>query len=579
MLKGRRRGRGWGGLALALLSAAPLRASAQEPPPIPAGRAAPAGTYGDLDVLHYDVEIGLPAPGGNVIRGTTGIVLAPAREGVREAVLDFTGLAVERVLVDAAPVTASHLEGRLAVPLPAGVGPADTFRVEVEYAGVPDDGLILRRNVHGRPSAFADNWPNRARFWFPSVDHPSDKATATFTVHAPAEWVVIANGALEGEPAAGPPTESGAPRRTWRWSTDVAVSPYNFVIGAADMEVVDLGVAACGEAPASPRADGCVAVTAWLLREDTAQARLSFGRAPEMVDYYTDLVGPFPFEKLAHVQSATRFGGMENASAIFYSEEGLASGRDLEGTVAHETAHQWFGDDVTQVDWPELWLSEGFATYFGHLFFEHADGEEEFRRRMEESRQDYLSSAVTAQPVVEHDAEDLFGLLNANNYPKGAWVLHMLRGIVGDEAFFEGIRSYYGRFEGRNATTADFRRVMESAAGGRDLRWFFEQWLERPGYPVLNVDWSWDASRSEVVVTVAQDQDPSWPLFRLPVTIDLTGPEGARERHEVEVLGQLQRFRFPSAAEPARLALDPDGWVLKGAGRTRKLERSGGGGA
>ncbi len=546
----------------------------QEPAPIAAGRASPPGTYGDIDVLHYDIEIGLPAPGGTSIEGRVTLLLTPAHPHVDHAVLDLTGLAVEGVTVDGSPRDFAYAEGRLSIPLATGATPADTFRVEVRYGGVPDDGLIFRRNVHGRPSVFADNWPNRARFWFPSVDDPSDKATVTFTVHAPASWVVVANGVEVGAPTDGPATRNGTPRRTWTWSMDVAASSYNFVIGAADMVEIPLGEAACGAAPASPRSDGCVEVSAWLLREDTAQAQVSFQRAPAMVDYYAELIGPFAFEKLAHVQSATRFGGMENASAIFYTEEGLASGRDMEGTVAHETAHQWFGDEVTEADWPELWLSEGFATYFGHLFFEHADGVDEFRRRMEESRRDYLSSGVTGQAVIDPDEQDLFALLNANNYPKGAWVLHMLRGILGDDAFFEGIRDYYRRYSGRNATTDDFREVMESA-GGADLSWFFDQWLREPGYPVLNVDWSWDATTKETTVTVEQAQNADWPVFRLPLEIAIDRGGSGGERHDVEVVGRVQRFRFSTATAPTGVTIDPDGWVLKGDGRTQEVGPSG----
>ena len=549
-------------------------AGAQEPAPIPAGRASPPGTYGAIDVVHYDIEIGLPAPGGTSFDGTATLLLTPARAGVDAAVLDLTGLAVTSVTVDGSTREYRYSDGRLSVPLGPGASPADTFRVEVRYGGVPDDGLIFRRNVHGRPSVFADNWPNRARFWFPSVDDPSDKATVSFTVHAPASWIVVANGAEVGTPTDGPATRSGAPRRTWRWSMDTAASPYNFVIGAADMEEIPLGTAACGRAPASQRDDGCVEVSAWLLREDTSQAHVSFRRAPQMVDYFSELIGPFAFEKLAHVQSATRFGGMENASAIFYTEDGLASHRDMEGTVAHETAHQWFGDEVTEADWPELWLSEGFATYFGHLFFEHADGVAEFRRRMEESRRDYLSSGVTGQAVIDPDQQDLFALLNANNYPKGAWVLHMLRGIMGDDGFFEGIRQYYRRYSGRNATTDDFCEVMESVAG-QDLSWFFEQWLRQPGYPVLNADWSWDATTREVIVTIEQVQDAAWPVFRLPLQIAIERGAGESERHDAEVVGRVQRFRFAGATRPTGVTLDPDGWVLKGDGRTQEVAPTG----
>lgn len=531
-----------------------------EPPPIPAGRAAPEGTYGAIDVLRYGVEIGLPAPGGTEIVGTAELLLTPAWP-TTEAVLDFTGLAVTDVAVDGRPVEARLEGGRLHVPLPPGLEPGRMVTVRIGYRGTPDDGLILRDNVHGRPSAFVDNWPNRTRFWLPSVDHPSDKAVMDIRVHAPEGWRVVANGYRSAEPADGPPTADGAPRRTWRWTINVPVSPYNFVFGAAEMDVKPLGLAACGAAPASVRGDGCVEVTAWLFPEDTAQASLSFGRAARMVDVYTEMIGAYPFEKLAHVQSATRFGGMENASAIFYSERGLASGQDMEGTVAHETAHQWFGDSVTQVDWPELWLSEGFATYFGHVFFEREDGGDAFRARLEESRRSYLASDVTDQPVIR-ESEDLFALLNANNYPKGGWVLHMLRGLVGDEAFFGGIREYYARFAGKNASTGDFELVMEEASR-RDLGWFFDQWLREPGYPVLAVEHRWDAGAREVVVTVRQEQDGAWPTFRLPMELELVGADGERQRHPVQLAERVTELRFPAAAAARDVVLDPHGWVLK----------------
>lgn len=536
------------------------RAQVAEPAPIQAGQASPAGTYGGLDVVHYDVVIGLPQPGGTTIQGEATLTLRVPNPGTLMGYVDFTGLAVDSVTLDGRPVRVQMELGRLGVPLPDEVGPADTLTLVVGYHGTPDDGLILGTNVHGRPSAFVDNWPNRTRFWLPSVDHPSDKATAQITVHAPEDWQVVANGVVVtwGEP--GPPV-NGVPRRTWRWRTDVPISPYNLVFGAAEMVRQPVGLAACGSAPASLRTDRCVEVSTWLFVEDTAQAHTSFRRAAEMVDYYTDLIGPYPFQKLAHVQSSTRFGGMENASAIFYTEDGLASGRNMEGTVAHETAHQWFGDSVTEADWPELWLSEGFATYFGHLFFEHADGEDAFRRLMEEDRQRILASRDVEGPVIDTKETNLFALLNDNNYPKGGWVLHMLRGIVGDDAFFRGIRAYYAAHADGLATTDDLQRAMEDASR-KDLAWFFHQWLQEPGYPVLVATQRWDAASSQSVVTLRQLQKERWPTFRLPIQVELLGDDGVMGRHTVDLTEREQTFWLPAAGPTNQVTLDPDGWVL-----------------
>ena len=531
---------------------------ATEPPPVQPGIPALPGEY-DLaaDVLHYDVEILFRGP-AIVARARIDVAV----NGAQELPLDFTGLAVEQASVDDREVTFDYEDGKLTIPLnPA----SDTAIVDIRYRGVPDDGLIIRTNTRGRPSAFVDNWPNRTRFWMPSVDHPSDKATASFTVHAPEEWEVVANGRMVGEPQ---PTSDDVPGggqglRTWRWETRVLQPSYTLVIGGTDFHIESIGRAACGAAPASPDPDGCVEVDFWVYEEDVPFARRVFGRAAEMVDYYTDRFGPYPFEKLAHVQSATRFGGMENSSAIFYSEEAITTGGLSEGTVSHEVAHQWFGDSATQSDWDHLWLSEGFATYFGNQFFEDADGVDSFRARMEEDRLSYLASDAVHEAVVPRNRPDnLFDLLNANSYQKGGWVLHMLRGVVGDDRFFEGIRAYYEAHALGNALTPDFQRVMEDVHG-ESLDWFFQQWVYSPGYPVLDTDWTWDEDGSAVALTVRQTQPAAWPTYRIPLTVRMEGTDGEAQVPLV-VVGREYSTTIPSSSRPDRVELDPEGWVLKG---------------
>ena len=318
----------------ATLVACASAVSAQEPPPIPAGVAPPAGPYAPgVDVVHYEVEVGI-GEGTDWFAGAVDIRIALESDSPILP-LDFTGIAVTSVALEGEDTPYTHEEGILRIPL-SGYSEGDTVQVSLSYRGVPDDGLILRDNLHGEPTAFVDNWPNRTRFWLPSVDHPADKATVRYTVHAPSAWTVVANGHLVGE---GTPTPSDAigptaERRTWVWEVGVPISPYNMVFGAAELEVRTVGLAACGLAPASRRDDGCVEVTYWAYPQDVELAAPSFGRAADMVDFFTELVGPYPFEKLANVQSATRFGGMEYASAIFYSERAIASGRNIESTVA-----------------------------------------------------------------------------------------------------------------------------------------------------------------------------------------------------------------------------------------------------
>ncbi|GMR14308.1 MAG: M1 family metallopeptidase [Gemmatimonadota bacterium] len=520
----------------------------------------PAAVLG-IDVLAYDVELSLEHS-ESFFQGRVSIRLALQDPRPEELPLDLSGLEVESVRIDGTDTPFRRNGGTLSVAIPPSAEVGEELVVEVLYGGSPIDGLILRNNARGVRSAFVDNWPDRARLWLPSIDHPSDKATVGFTVHAPSAWSVVANGRMVGTPS---PTDSEAlggagDRRTWRWETGVPVSTYNMVIGASEFAIRSVGTAACGRAPATVRDDGCVDVSYWVYPADTSFAEELFARAPEMVDFFAELIGPFPFEKLANVQSATRFGGMENASAIFYSEEAIARGTMAEGTVSHEIAHQWFGDSVTEAEWSNLWLSEGFATYFGALFFEYADGSDEFRRRMEESRRTYVSSDDVGQPIVRAE-NNLMDLLNRNNYQKGAWVLHMLRSVLGDEDFFAGIREYFGRHAGDVILTADFQRAMEDVSG-QDLEWFFRQWVYEPGYPRLAISTAWIPGTGELEIRIRQEQPQSWPTFRFAADVEFELP-GRLLRASVDVRDRDQTVRITLPQGPTGITFDPDGWILK----------------
>lgn len=544
-------------LALVLLFIAQPAHAQGEPAPVGAGRVPGPGAYlPGFDVLHYDLRIALPAAGDR-IEGRATLDVARTTPPGSTLRLDLSGLRVTAVRAGAVggeQVAAAFRQedGRLFVTLPAAAR-ADTMRVEVSYDGVPDDGLILRANVHGDPAAFADNWPDRARFWFPSVDHPSDKATVEYEVTAPAGWKVIANG-----------------RRTdtsddsiWNYAVRTPIPTYTMVIGATRMAVGTVDACAQGGVTAL-RSDGCVAVTSWTFPQDSAHGARIFARGGDMIRYYTERFGPFPYEKLAHVQSATRFGGMENVGAIFYSEQAIANGTLGEVTVAHETAHQWFGDAVTPIDWPHLWLSEGFATYFGMQYFEHADGEARFRELLAASAQGYLDSEVTGLAIVDTarvPENNLFALLNPNSYNKGGQVLHMLRGMAGDEAFFSAVRSFYEQHRHGNAHTRHLQRAFEEAMR-QDLSWFFDQWVFRPGHPVLRVTLAWDEQAGDAVVTLEQVQSEDWPTFRMPLELELVTSAGPI-RQRVDVRERHTQVRVKLAGPASAVIVDPDGWILE----------------
>jgi aminopeptidase N len=275
-------------------------------------------------------------------------------------------------------------------------------------------------------------------------------------------------------------------------------------------------------------------------------------------EYFSDTVGPYSYEKLAHVQAAGLGGGTEHASAIFYGEKGVASGR---GPVVHEVAHQWWGNAVTERDWDDVWLSEGFATYFTHLYAEQFNGRDAFVRGLKQDIQTIVQAQLKApeQAVIHRNIDDMRGVLNRFVYQKGGWVLHMLRGTIGTENFWKGIREYYGRYRNGNASTDDLRQVMEQASG-KDLQWFFDQWLRRPGMPKLSGTWSYDPAKKQVVLEIRQAQ-PGAP-FVLPLEIGAIDAKGEMRVHRVEMTSATGTFTLPIDTEPADVRLDPNSWLL-----------------
>ena len=527
------------GLGIGLL-AAPL--SAQETHPYRPG----------IDVLSYAITLDLPDT-GSVIRGDA-LVTVRRTARVDTLVLDLRALRVSRVLVNDRERRARRTDSTIHVPLPRG--DSGTFRVRVAYSGRVTDGLIVRQDSLKRWTYFGDNWPNRARFWIPSVDHPSDKATVSWTVRAPASRTVVANGTLVDTKTTG---TGRARRTTTRWREAKPIPTYLMVIGAAPMIRHDLGETACGLA----EMQRCVRQSVYVAPERRAVVPGNFAKAGEMVRLFAEMVGPYPYEKLAHLQSSTRFGGMENATAIFYDDRLFRRPNGVsEGLIAHETVHQWFGNSATEREWPHLWLSEGFATYFAALWTEHAQGDSAFRAQMANIRNVILGDtvAVAKRPVIDTVETNLMNLLNANSYQKGGWVLHMLRSELGDSAFFGGVRAYYAAHKHGTALTPDLQAALERASG-RSLEAFFDQWLRRPGYPEVDVAWAADSTSRGILLTITQAD--RFGAFEFPLRLALTDSAGAVRHVEVGVPAVPEtQLQLPVSGTIRSIEVDPDVQVL-----------------
>ena len=514
----------------------------------------PLGYRAGIDVVDYALTLELPDRGA-VINGRA--VLSIRRWlPVDTLLLDLVGLRVDSVLVNDRPVAFARTDSLIKVPIERTVG--DSIAVTIRYGGEPRDGLIIRADSTGRWTAFGDNWPNRARNWIPSVDHPSDKATVTWTVIAPSDRRVIANGDLVEETPL--PLRPGAAARTLtRWRESRPVAPYLMVIAAAPLVYYDLGREHCGASEFA----SCVRQSVYVFPESRNFLPGPFVNSPEIVRRFSEIVGPFPYEKLAHLQSSTRYGGMENATAIFYADGPFRRGTMGVGVIAHETAHQWFGDAVTEREWSHLWLSEGFATYFQQLWTEWSAGDSAFREGMRGLRDQIVKAPeVASRPVIDTMQTDLMALLNTNSYQKGGWTLHMLRALVGDSAFFRGIRSYYLANRHSTALTDDLRRAVE-ASSGRPLGWFFDQWLRRPGYAEVTTGWRFDPAQRRIVATIAQGG--RFGVYRFPLTVAVTDAAGRERRATIDVpASATSNLVVPLEldASPRTVAFDPDVRVL-----------------
>jgi aminopeptidase N len=532
--------RTWNALAsvLALACAAHRVASAQQIRPY-----RPA-----FDVADYTIALDLPDTGATIHANA---LITVARTGKSDTlVLDLLDLKVNSVTVDGrAAKFAQHTE-TVDIPLPRKSGARPTYKVAVDYGGAVTDGLIVRSDSAGRWTYFGDNWPNRARHWIPSIDHPSDKATVTWRVTTDPSRTVVANGKLISTRAV------GAARQETVWQETRPIPVYLMVIAAAPLTEYDLGDTACGLA----ELQRCVPQMVYTAPEQRTFLPGPFARASEIVQLFSRLVAPFPYEKLAHLQSSTRFGGMENASAIFYADGGFRRQTMMDGVIAHETAHQWFGDAVTEREWPHIWLSEGFATYFAEVWTRAARGDSTFRVEMADIRRTVLtdSISVTRRPVIDTIETDLLALLNRNSYEKGGFVLHMLRAQVGERAFFDAIDAYYAKHRHSTALTEDLQAEMERASKQR-LGWFFDQWLRRPGYPEVTAQWSYDATAREVIVDVTQG--PRFGAFEFPLTVAAIDSSGVAHRGATRMparAGAGQQLRIASPTRPMTVVLDPD---------------------
>lgn len=510
----------------------------------------------NIDVLHYSFELIL-SDSTNEIVGKTAIRVRFDKEGTTQFRLDLAnataqrqdkGMKVDAIKVGSNALQFKHVNDELLIQLAKSTVKGEELVFTIQYHGVPFDGLRIGATKFGDRSFFNENWPNRTRHWLPTIDHPYDKASSEFIVTAPAKYKVVSNGLLLEE------SDLGNNKRLTHWKQSVPVSSWLFVLGVAEFAVQYVD-----------QFEG-KSIQTWVYSKNREAGFYDFAEPTKQVlDFYTKYVGPFAYEKLANIQTPSVNGGMETSSAIFYGED-LVNGKRDERTrnvVIHEIAHQWFGNAITETTWDDAWLSEGFATYFTLLFIEHAYGKDEFQKGLQKAKKTILdiSPKWPNYSIVADRTAEKEPVTNNLTYQKGAWILHMLRVLIGDAAFQKGIQSYYKKYYNANTTTDLFRIEMEKASG-KKLEQFFKQWLFQPANPVIQTEWKYNAIHKKLSIALNQTQQGDM-VFDLPLEIAYYTNKNAKPHLvKVRLNRKQQTFEFNVKQPVDKLILDPNSTLL-----------------
>lgn len=508
-----------------------------------------------IDIQHLKLDV-TPDFAKRTIRATATLSFKPIARPLPKLELDAVGLSFVSIeckggTIADRDVSAEKLTLTFATPIPAEAEAA----VTITYTAQPERGLYFRTPEMGYKPGDTQLWSQGEaelhRFWFPSYDYPNERFTSEVTCHVPADMQVISNGRLLSQ-------EKGADGLSaWHWLQDKPHVNYLVALAAGYFHKIEDKV---GDLP----------LAMFVPPSEAAQAANALLDTKSIIEFYNQETGvPFPWDKYHQVYCLDFLaGGMENTSCTFLAAGLLFSKeteqlRTLHRLDAHETAHQWFGDLVTCRDWAHLWLNEGFASYYTILYEERKLGRDAMLYSLWEEAQEVIR-ANDQRPTVWRDYEDPMQQFDTRVYPRGAWILHMLRSQLGADLFRKGIKAYLERHRNQVVGTDDLQDVM-SEVSGLSLDAFFDQWLYHGAFPELSAAYSWDAATKQAKLTIKQTQKVSDKvlLFQLPLPVRFTLPGEAKPLDFTINVGQTtEDFYFSLPKQPDLVRMDPDYTLL-----------------
>jgi aminopeptidase N len=492
----------------------------------------------DYDVREYVIDVKLDDVQKKV-SGNCKITATSLKNDLRAVQFNFgNDMTVSAVKQDGKNCAYKHANDVLEITLLAPKQKGETFAVTVSYSGKPQDGLYFTNK-----GVYVCSAMEEAQHWFPCYDLPNDKADRVeLKVTCRDDWYVAANGVLKGEKS------NPGGTKTYTWVTEHRIATYLVSISGA-YEYSRFGASWSG-----------VPIKYYVFPEHRSYAEICFEYVPRMMNFFSNKFWRYPFDDekygIAEAQMGY-FGGMENQTCITLNSPYVRPDHSSDHILAHELSHMWWGDCISPGTWKDLWLNEGFATYCDALWEEHDKGKQAYRDRMQLFANSYFAEDARNRFPIYDPAEPW----SATVYQKGAWIMHMLRHILGDEKFFRAWNKYGRAHEFSHAFTYEVQRVME-AEYGKSLQEFFSDWVYRAGYPIYEYDWTAAGNSVTVNICQVQQQNRLTPLFDMPIDLTITTQGDGTHVETVFVKDRHHRFKFSYASPATNVEFDKYGWVL-----------------
>lgn len=487
-----------------------------------------------VDIEHIKIDVSVDLKNQTVFGNVTH-TLSPLQSKLESFTLDAEDMVIRRVRVDGDNVEFHHTGGKVHISLPRTIGWFDTINVRLDYSANPRVGTFFFKPDETYPDQPWQAWTQGEEednhHWVPLYDFPNDRSTFEVILTVDQKFKAVSNGELVSV------IKNKDGTHTWHWRENFPMVAYliSFVVG--EYEKVEDSYKN-------------IPVNYWVYKENRRETSRSFGLTKDMMRVFNDLTGiPYPYEKYDQIiVDEFMFGGMENITLTHNTDrtmydENAAPDVSSEGLVAHELAHQWYGNMLTTKNWENIWLNEGFATFLSRLYrhgkFGHDEGE---YIRYGEMRSYFASNKRWERPTVHDKYYVPMDLFDGHVYAKGSLILSMMEDVLGKDSFWKAVKHYTKVNQYKCVETQDLKKSIEDVTG-QNLDWFFKQWLYEPGFPKYDVTWNYSQRNKSVKLKIKQVQDGNY--FKMPIKIKID-----EEDHLVWVEDEESLFEIPASRRP-----------------------------